>query len=265
MPPRRALLPAGALHHHRLAVARAHRRALAHEGAELGHLGDHHRHDLERVDLLVGKEPRLSGLRHQNAELFAEALDRHADEGRIRLLAGLGHVAEAGRGGRVIGVDDRPGPRHAAHEPLAEPQPGLVHRAGLEPLGGAELERVGVAEEVDRADLGAHLLGDEPRDPVEPGLPAAALGHDLAQAPEHLAAVGLQRLLIAHMPGRVRPVPWPDNSGRALRHSKGGSARLVQSNASWRACTASSMYFRSISTEILISEVAMTLMFTPSH
>ena len=40
-------------------------------------------------------------------------------------------------------------------------------------------------------------------------------------------------------------------------------AAFSSSKASCSACTASSMYFRSISTEILISEVEMTLMLTP--
>ena len=44
------------------------RRALADEGAELGHLGQHHRHDLERVDLVVGEFARFLGLHDEHAE-----------------------------------------------------------------------------------------------------------------------------------------------------------------------------------------------------
>jgi hypothetical protein len=66
-----------------------------------------------------------------------------------------------------------------------------VDRFGLEPLGGAEFKRVGIAKQVDRAHLGAHLFGDQAGDSVKPGLSATLFGHDRAQTSEHLAAVGL--------------------------------------------------------------------------
>ena len=84
---------------------RAGHRAGADEGAELGHLGDDHGDHLEGVDLVVGVFPRLAVLHHQHAQHLAQPLDRHAEEAREDLLAGLGQVAEAAGMRRVAGVD----------------------------------------------------------------------------------------------------------------------------------------------------------------
>jgi hypothetical protein len=65
----------------------------------------------------------------------------------------------------------------------------LCTASGVQTLGGAELERLAIAEEVDRADLGAHRIGDQVGDPVKPGLPRALHGQRVAQAAKELAAL----------------------------------------------------------------------------
>ena len=104
-------------------------RAGADEGAELGHLGDDHRHDLERVDLVVGVLARVAVLHDEHAQHLAEPLDRHAEEAREDLLAGLGQVAEAAGVRGVAGVDRLGGLGDPADQALADAQPRQVHRA----------------------------------------------------------------------------------------------------------------------------------------
>ena len=66
------------------------------------------------------------------------------------------------------------------------PQAGDVDRFLAQPVGGEQLELV-VAQQIDRADLAAHRLGDQVDDLVELGLRRAALGHDLVQAGQDFA------------------------------------------------------------------------------
>jgi hypothetical protein len=100
-----AFLPGAAAEHHRCGVQRAHPVARAGEGAQFGHLGQHHGDDFQAVDLVFGILPRLLGLHHQHAQPFAHPLDGHAEEAGIHLLAGFGHVAKAAFGRGIAGVD----------------------------------------------------------------------------------------------------------------------------------------------------------------
>ena len=152
------------------------RGTLADEGAELGHLGDDHGDDLHAVDFVVGEQPGLFRLDHDDAEGFAKTLDRHAEEGREDLLAGLGHEAEALFTRRVGGVDRALGAGHAADETLADAHPGVMDCLGVQALGGAQLQGFGIAEQVDRADPDAHAIGNDGRDPVKPFLTGRILG-----------------------------------------------------------------------------------------
>ena len=201
---RRAFLPAGAAKQHGLLVACGHRRAFADEGPQFGHFGDDHGDDFEGIYLVVGIGAGVLGLHHQNAQHFAKPLDRHPEKGRIGLFPGFGHVAEAARAGGVIGVDDLAGAGHAAHEALAQFHAGFVDRAGIQALGGAEFQRVLVTKQVDRAHLGAHFLGDQCRDSVQPLLAGGVFGHDGAKAAQHLAAVGLEVLRHCNVPSPGR-------------------------------------------------------------
>lgn len=62
------------------------RRAFPDEGAELGHLGQHHGHDFHAVDLVLGELARFLGLDDEHAEGFAKTLHRDAEEGRKDLF-----------------------------------------------------------------------------------------------------------------------------------------------------------------------------------
>ena len=181
-------------------------RARADEGAELGHLGDHHRHDLERVDLVVGVLARVAVLHDEDAQHLAEPLDRHAEEAREDLLAGLGQVAEAAGMRGVAGVDRLGALGDLADQPLPDPEPRQVHRVRVQALGGGELEPV-LAAQVDRADLGDQPLGDQPDDAVEPLLAAAGLGQRGAQAGQEDAAVN--RLGKGHPDRKSPPLNRP--------------------------------------------------------
>ncbi len=117
---------------------------LAGEGAQLGHLGDHHRHDLEPVHLVLGVLTRCLVLDHQDAQHLAQALDRHAQERGVDLFARLGAVLEAGGMRRVVGGDGLGGVGDPAHQALAQAHPGLVHGGLLQAGGRAQLQRVGL-------------------------------------------------------------------------------------------------------------------------
>ena len=189
---RRALLSGGAAEDDRLGMQCGQRRTLADEGAEFGHLGQHHRHDFQRGDLVLGKAPGGFRLHDQHAELFAQALDRQAGEGGIDLLARLRHVSETRFRGGVGGVDRPARARDPSDQALAQAHPGLVDRFGLQALGRAKLQRLGIAEQIDRADLGPHLVGDEMGDLVQTRLTGRFLGHRGAEPRQHAAAVSLE-------------------------------------------------------------------------
>jgi hypothetical protein len=195
-----AFLRAAAAEHLLAGMPLAQRCTLAGEGAELRHLGKDHGDDFEGVDLVVGEFARVLGLDDENAEPFAQPHDWYAEEGGIPFLARLGHVAKAAlaRGvGRVHGARRT---RDTADEALADPHPGNVDGLGRKSLGRTELERVGVAKQVDRAHLGAHGFGDQARDAVEPFLSFDRLRHHRLQARQKLAAFAFAFALLDHRP-----------------------------------------------------------------
>ena len=190
----RAFLTGAAAEHRRGGVAGRQRRAFPDEGAQFGHLGQHHGDHFQRIDLVRGEHPLGLGLHHQNAQLFAEPLDRNAAEAGIDLLAGLGHVAKAALGRGVGGVHHLSGARDAAHQTLAQLHAGLVHGLLLEALRGAEFERVLVTEQVDRTHLGHHRIRGQMGDLVQPRLTRGLFGHGVAQPAKKLAAFAFRGL-----------------------------------------------------------------------
>ena len=60
------------------------------------HLGEQHRGDLQRLDLLLGIGAARAVLHDEHAERVAAAQDRHAEEGVVDFLARLRLVGEAG-------------------------------------------------------------------------------------------------------------------------------------------------------------------------
>ena len=162
-------------------------------------LGQHHGDGLQRLDLVLGVVARRAVLHHQHAEHPAAAQDRHAHQRVVDLLAGLRPIGEVGMALRV-GERQRPGcGGDVADQALADPQPGAVHRLGLQALGGEQLEHLAGAHDVGRADLGHHVGGDDADDLVEPLLarvPPPAMS--VAQAAEQQPGAGRTAALGAH-------------------------------------------------------------------
>ena len=124
-----AFLPCATAEHHGLLVQGLH--AVPGKGPQLGHLGQHHGHNVQRVDLIFGKLPRHLGLHHQDAQLFAHPLDRHTKEAGVNLFPGFRHEPESLFGWRIGGVHGLTRARNPAHKPLAQLHAGLVHGLGL--------------------------------------------------------------------------------------------------------------------------------------
>ena len=61
-----------------------------------------------------------------------------------------------------------------------------VDGLAVEAFGGEKFKPPVGAQNIDRADLGHHVRGDEDDDLVQPILRADLLGHDLAQPPQQL-------------------------------------------------------------------------------
>ena len=77
--------------------------------------------------------------------------------------------------------------RDQADEALAGAHGGEVDRLAVEALGGVELERAVLAQDVDRADLGDEIAGDQDDKPVQPLLRADRRCHDLAETAQQNA------------------------------------------------------------------------------
>ena len=157
------------------------------QAARGDHLGEHRGDDLERLDLLVGVVPARPVLHHQHAGDAAAMDDRHAQEGVVDLLAGLGPVGEVGMALRVGQVDHGTLGGDPPDQALADPQPGLVHRARPQALGREQLEIVAAPEHVGRADLGDDVGGDHADHAVEALLRADRRRHQLHQPAQQAA------------------------------------------------------------------------------
>ena len=120
----------------------------------------------------------------------AGAHDRHAGERVVDLLARLRTVGElrmapahrrapaAGRARRCR----RPGPRR--------PAGACVHGRGIEALGGEQLEHLAGAQQVDRAHLGHHLVGDQAHDLAQGFLGRATTRHRVPEPLEEHSRSG---------------------------------------------------------------------------
>ena len=145
------------------------------------HLGQQHGRRLQRLDLFLGIGAPRPVLHHEDAERIAAAQDRHAQEGLIDFLAGLGPVRE-GRMGLRVGERERLrlfGDQ--ADEALARRHGGEMDRLAVQAFGGVELELAVGARHIDRADFGDHVRGDMNDDPIETRLRVHRLRHDLAK------------------------------------------------------------------------------------
>ena len=119
----------------------------------------------------------------------------------------------------------RPSRGDRADEALAHPQPGDVDGFLAQAVGRKQLEII-VAQQVDRADVAVHRLGDEVDDAVELALRRAALRHDVVETGQDLAGGGggggshILRLSDAPPPCHAKrlgigPQVWADASAQA--------------------------------------------------
>ena len=153
------------------------------------HLRQHHGDRLERLDLDLLVAARLGVLDSEHADRAFEPNDRDSGEAVVAFLAGLGPVGERGMLRRLGEVEDAAFGGDGADQPLAHAQSGDVHRLLAQPMRRKQFEIV-VAQEVDRADVAVHCLGDEVDDAVELGLRRAALRHDVVETGQDLAGGG---------------------------------------------------------------------------
>ena len=124
---------------------------------------------------------------HADRPLLAD--DRHAGEAVEQFLAGLGPVGEFGMAGGLVEVEDRRVLGDRSDQALAERELGDVHRLLVEADRGEQLEHA-VAQQIDRADLARHRLGDDLHHLVELGLRAELRGHHVVKPGQDLAGGG---------------------------------------------------------------------------
>jgi hypothetical protein len=194
----RAFLRAAAAKHLLRRVACPQGRALAGEGAKLRHLGHDHRHDFQRVDLVAGNSRSSFDCTTSTPSRSPSRMIGTPRKDEYRLLPRLWHVAKAALSGRIGGVHGAGRARDPAHQALADAHACHMDGLGRKTLGGAQFQRVGIAQQVDRAHFRAHRIGDQMRDAVQPLLPLDRFGHDRLQARQKLAAFAFA--LLDHRP-----------------------------------------------------------------
>ncbi len=73
-----------------------------------------------------------------------------------------------------------------AHKAFTQTQRGDVNGIALEAMGGEKFQRAIVAQHIERAHIGPHIVGDQIDDLVQPVLAGQRFGHGFAQlAQEH--------------------------------------------------------------------------------
>ena len=127
-------------------------------------LGQHHRDSLQGLDFLLVVLAARAVLHHQDAEHAACAHDRYAGQRVIDFLTRFGAIGELRVGLRVVQRQRPAVGGDVADQTLADPEPGAMHRRGVEALGGKQFQHLAGAQQVDRADLGHHLVGDQAHD-----------------------------------------------------------------------------------------------------
>ncbi len=154
------------------------------ELARRDHLGEKHGGGLERLDLFLRIGAPGAVLHHQHADRRAAAQDRHAEERLIDLFARLGLVRE-GRMMLGVGQRERLGARgDEADEALARLHRRQVDGFTVQAFGRKQLHGPVGPNDVEGADLGDHIGGDEDDDAVEARLRGDRLRHDLAEPPQ---------------------------------------------------------------------------------
>jgi hypothetical protein len=118
----------------------------------------------------------------QHAAHATAAQYRHAEEGMIDFLTGFRPVGEMRMVLRLIQRERARMGRHIADQALADAQASPVYGRFQEAFGGEQLQYVTGPQQVDRADLGDNVAGDDADHLVEARLRIAVARHHIAQA-----------------------------------------------------------------------------------
>ena len=126
----------------------------------------------------------------QHAEHAPGAHDRHAGQRMVDLLTRFRAIGELRMALRVV-ERERPGVGgDVADQALADPQARAMHGRGIEALGGEQLEHFAGAQQVDRAHLGHHLVGDQAHDLAQGFLGRGATRHRVPEPLEEHSRSG---------------------------------------------------------------------------
>ena len=164
----------------------------------------HHGDGLQRLDLFLVVLATRAVLHDQDAQHAAGAHDRHARQRVIDFLAGLGAIGELRM---MLGIVERQRPAmggDVADQTLADPQARGMDGRRVEALGCEQFQHLARPQQVDRADLGHHFVGDQ--------------AHDLAQ--RHFDGLGTRHRV-------PEPLEEHSRSGQGSRSLHGQTARCL--------------------------------------
>ena len=154
------------------------------------HFRQHHGDGLQRLDLFLVVEAPGAVLHDQHAEHPPRAHDRHAGQRMVDLLTRFRAIGELRMALRIV-ERQRTGVRgDVADQALADPQARAMHGRGIEALGSEQLEDFAGAQQVDRADLGHHLVGDQAHDLAQGFLGRGATRHRVPEPLEEHSRSG---------------------------------------------------------------------------
>ena len=124
----------------------------------------HHGDGLQRLDFFLVVLPARAVLDDQHAEHPARTHDRNAGQRMVDFLARLGAIGELRVVLRIVERQRPPMGGDVAHQALADPEARAVDGRGVEALRGEQFQHLAGAQQVDRADLRHHLVGDQSHD-----------------------------------------------------------------------------------------------------
>ena len=159
--------------------------------------GELRRHGDEEGFLVFVETAALALLHHQHAQHFTVVDDRHAEEGAEQFFARALDELELRVGGGVLEVQRFLAAGHVAYEAFVPREAEAALQRLVQTLCGHEdVAAGGRVDEVDRADLGVHLLAHAAHDDGEGLGEIAGRGdflHDAAQGFQHRAAASALR------------------------------------------------------------------------
>ena len=154
------------------------------------HFRQHHGDGLQRLDLFLVVLATRAVLHHQHAQHAAGAQDRDAGKRVIDLFAGFRPVGELWVGLRV-GEGQRPTMGgNVTDQTFAHPEARAMHGRRIKTLGGEQLQHLAGAQQVDGADFGHHLVGNQARNLPERDLDRVGTRHRVPEPLEEHSRSG---------------------------------------------------------------------------